>query len=77
MFALTGYTYAFKDGGLFGAKGIDFRASSGAGLNNSIIFTWGFIEVGIWLWIYSTLREERTTKARIAAEKQESEEKRL
>ena len=45
-------------------------------MNNSIIFTWGFIEVGIWLWVYSTLREERTVKATIAAEK-EAREKQL
>lgn len=77
LFGLTGYTYAFKEGGLFGAKGVDFRASTGASLNNSIIFTWGFIEVGIWLWVYSTLREERTAKATIAAEKKAREEKQL
>ena len=46
-------------------------------MNNSIIFTWGFIEVGIWLWVYSTLREERQAKAAIAAEKQAREEKQL
>jgi hypothetical protein len=77
LFVVTGYTYAFKEGGLFGAQGVDYRASTGASLNNSIVFTWGFLEVGVWFWIYTTLREERMAKAKIAAEKQAREDKQL
>ncbi|KAL6156090.1 hypothetical protein ACJBU6_05226 [Exserohilum turcicum] len=77
LFGITGYSYTFKEGGLFGAKGADYRASAGASLCNGLVFSWGFLEVAVWFWIYSTLREERMEKAKIAAEKQAREDKQL
>lgn len=54
LFGLTGYTYMFKEGGMFAPRGMDYRTSAGAGLNNSIIFTWGFLELAAWFWVSCT-----------------------
>jgi hypothetical protein len=54
-------------------SGMDYRTSAGAGLNNSIIFTWGFVEVAAWFWVYTTLREERTEKVNKEMEKRKRE----
>jgi hypothetical protein len=70
LFGLTAYCYIFKEGGMFAPKGMDFRMSAGASLNNSIIFTWGFLEVSAWFWVFTTLREERTERAQKMAEKE-------
>ncbi|KAF1943476.1 hypothetical protein EJ02DRAFT_343132 [Clathrospora elynae] len=73
LFGLTAYTYMFKEGGMFAPRGVDFRTSAGANLNNSIVFTWGFLELAAWFWVYTTLREERSAKARKIVEKQARE----
>lgn len=31
----------------------------GEGLKNRVVFTWAFIEMITWFWIFVTLREER------------------
>jgi hypothetical protein len=77
LFVLTAYTYIFKEGGMLAPRGMDYRMSSGANLNNSIMFTWAFVEVATWFWVYTTLREERTEKVNKAVEKQKREEERL
>jgi hypothetical protein len=41
----------FKEGGMFAPRGIDYRYITGAGLNNSIVFTWGFLEMSAWFWV--------------------------
>ncbi|MCJ1299419.1 hypothetical protein MMC08_002211 [Hypocenomyce scalaris] len=77
FFVLTGYTYVFKPGGIgsaWGNKGAFRRGvqTSGWGedLKNSIVFTWGFVEVLCWFWIYVTLRDERREAvARMAAKR--------
>ena len=58
FFVLTGYTYVFKPGGIgsaWGNKGAFRRGvqTSGWGedLKNSIVFTWGFVEVLCWFWV--------------------------
>lgn len=50
LFAITGYIYLSKEGGLlgFGAAG---RASIGEPLQNSMVFTWGFFEIAVWFWV--------------------------
>lgn len=64
LFALTGYTFLFKEGGMFGGvKGIGHTASPGSYLQNSVVFSWGFIELSMWFWIFVTLREERRQRA--------------
>jgi hypothetical protein len=67
----------FKEGGMFAPRSMDYRMSAGASLNNSIVFTWGFMELAAWFWVYTTLREERTEKAKKIVEKQKSEADRL
>jgi hypothetical protein len=73
LFGLTAYCYIFKEGGMFAPRSMDFRMSAGASLNNSFIFTWGFLEVFAWFWVFTTLREERTERAKKIAEKQARE----
>lgn len=73
LFGITAYSYMFKEGGMFAPRGVDFRMSTGASLNNSFIFTWGFMEVSAWFWVFTTLREERSAKATKLAEKEARE----
>ncbi|KAI4678234.1 uncharacterized protein J4E88_006755 [Alternaria novae-zelandiae] len=73
LFGLTSYCYVFKEGGMFAPRGMDFRMHAGASLNNSFIFTWGFMEVSAWFWVFTTLREERTERAKKVAEKEARE----
>jgi hypothetical protein len=78
LFALTGYTFLFKEGGLFGgAKGAGYSATPGSYLKNSVVFSWGFIELSMWFWIFITLREERRERARKIAEKPKVEADRM
>ncbi len=51
LFALTGYTYTFKEGGMFAPRTADYKMSAGASLNNSVIFAWGFFELVAWFWV--------------------------
>lgn len=63
LFTVTGYTYLFKEGGLFGsAPGA--KASMGETLQNSLVFTWGFMETAAWFWVFTSMREERRNVAR-------------
>jgi Increased loss of mitochondrial DNA protein 1 len=32
-------------------------------LKNSLVFSWAFIEIAIWFWIYTNLRDERGAAA--------------
>ncbi|KAJ4984473.1 hypothetical protein SVAN01_10025 [Stagonosporopsis vannaccii] len=74
LFGLTGYTFVFKEGGVLGgARGIAYSKSPGSYLKNSVVFSWGFIELSMWFWIYVTLREERRERARKLIEKRKAE----
>lgn len=71
FFGVTGYSYAGKPGGLWGGK----AGVGGEVLCNSVVFTWGFLEMLWWFWvsepfdlqgrlliakqIYVTLRDEK------------------
>ena len=57
FFALTGYTYAFKEGGMFARQ--PYTLNAGDNLKNSIVFSWGFLELSAWFWVFVTLRDER------------------
>lgn len=46
-------------------------------LNNSIVFSWGFLEMAAWFWVFVTLREERREKAKKIIEKRQAEAARL
>jgi hypothetical protein len=56
-----------------GAKGLAYSKSPGSYLKNSVVFSWGFIELSMWFWIYVTLREERRERARKIIEQQKAE----
>jgi hypothetical protein len=78
LFALTAYTYAFKEGGLMAPRSNDYMMGAGnTTLNNSIVFTWGFCEMAAWFWVFVTLRDERREKARKVVEKRQAEADRL
>jgi hypothetical protein len=61
MFADTSPLYASKS----------YHPSSwGEGLKNRILFTWAFVEMITWFWVFVTLRDERREIAiRIAQRK--------
>ncbi|KAI4132207.1 MAG: hypothetical protein LQ347_002666 [Umbilicaria vellea] len=78
FFVVTAYTYVFKAGGIASAwasKSGAHTAGVGDELKNSVVFTWGFVEVICWFWIYVTLRDERReTVARAAARRKAQED---
>lgn len=56
LFGLTGYVYLFKEDGIFGSGS---AASAGVGepLRNSLVFSFGFLEIAMWFWVcYCGLR---------------------
>jgi hypothetical protein len=64
LFFLTGYTYMFKEDGMmdFSGGGGRYRAGAGEGLKNAVVFTFGFVELSVWFWVFITLRDERRQK---------------
>lgn len=46
LFALTGYSYAFRPASALATKG-----QKAGLLNNSVVFTWGFLELATWFWV--------------------------
>lgn len=56
FFAVTFYSYMFKPGGVVLA-GRAFGKATGKGtvgwddLKNSLVFTWGFVEMLVWFWV--------------------------
>jgi len=74
LFALTGYTFLFKEGGMFaGARGIAYSKNPSSYLKNGFVFSWGFIELSMWFWVYITLREERRERAQKIIEQRQKE----
>lgn len=55
-----------------GARGLSYSKSPGSYLKNSVVFSWGFIELSMWFWIYVTLREERRERARKIVEQRKT-----
>ncbi|KAI9724372.1 MAG: hypothetical protein M1812_000440 [Candelaria pacifica] len=51
FFVLTGYTYTFKPGGMGAQRGRSLAPEAAEGLNNSIVFTLGFVEMISWFWV--------------------------
>ncbi|KAL8843580.1 MAG: hypothetical protein Q9170_000084 [Blastenia crenularia] len=72
FFALTGYAYAFKPEGPI--RGASKKESPWDDLHNSVVFTWSFLEMICWFWIFITLREERRDLMLRKAEKKRAEE---
>jgi len=51
LFAVTAYTYLFKSRGGALARGMGYRTGAGENLKNSLVFTWGFLELAGWFWV--------------------------
>ena len=51
LFIVTGYTYLFKRGPETFAETIGHKSGAGDTLKNSLVFTWGFMEVATWFWV--------------------------
>lgn len=78
LFALTAYTYMFKEGGMMAPRSNDYMMSKGnTNLHNSIVFTWGFVEMAAWFWVFVTLRDERREKVNKLIEKRKREAENL
>jgi hypothetical protein len=77
LFALTAYTYTFKPGGMMAPRNSEHMMGAGNTLNNSIVFTWGFVEMSAWFWVFVTLRDERREKVKKVVEKRQAEAARL
>ncbi|PSN65366.1 hypothetical protein BS50DRAFT_575399 [Corynespora cassiicola Philippines] len=77
LFGVTGYTYLFKQHGILASQGRDYTYNAGDNLKNSIVFTWGFLELSAWFWVFVTLRDERQQRNVRLMEKRKAEEDRM
>ncbi|KAG9236908.1 increased loss of mitochondrial DNA protein 1 [Amylocarpus encephaloides] len=79
---LTTYSYFFSASSpLYSSASSTYTYTPsgwGEGLKNRIFFTWAFLELVTWFWIWTTLREERFEWAkRITMKRAADEEDRL
>lgn len=49
----------------------------GEGLKNRVFFTWAFVELITWFWVFVTLREERREMVQKIQERIAAEDDRL
>ncbi|KAL9129908.1 MAG: hypothetical protein Q9217_001756 [Psora testacea] len=79
FFGITGWAYLGKFGleGRANGTGLDVDAGVREVMCNSFVFSWGFVEMLTWFWIYTTLREERTSSLSKQEQKRKVEEDRL
>lgn len=38
---------------MFGSKGRQYSMNAGNDLKNSVVFSWGFLELALWFWVRS------------------------
>lgn len=57
LFGVTGYVFLFREDGMFGS-GPSLASGVGGNLQNSMVFTWGFMELAAWFWVWSTGAKE-------------------
>lgn len=77
FFGVAGYAYLFKEDGMLGrpAGARGYQAGPGDLLKNGLVFSWGFLEVVLWFWVYMNVREERKVAvAKIMAERERTRE---
>jgi hypothetical protein len=75
--ALGVYSYTFSDSSPIYAQKTYQASSWGEGLKNRVVFTWAFVEMITWFWVFVTLREERRDIALRIAQRRAAEEDRL
>jgi hypothetical protein len=71
------YSYTFSNSSPIYAQKPYHASSWGEGLKNRVVFTWAFVEMITWFWVFVTLREERRDLAMRIAERRAAEEDRL
>jgi hypothetical protein len=72
------YSYAFSSSSPLYASQNYQKSSWGEGLKNRVVFTWAFLEMMTWFWVFVTLREERREWAiRIQQKRAAEEEERM
>ena len=61
LFLLAGYTYLFKPSAAASPFGRSkfHKDTPGDSLKNGLVFTWAFLEMGVWCLVYLSLKEER------------------
>ncbi|KAI9791921.1 MAG: hypothetical protein M1833_001303 [Piccolia ochrophora] len=67
------YSYLSKPARL-GSLKVKYQPGAGEDLTNAVIFTWAFLEVITWFWIFVTLRDERRELAIKALNRQKAED---
>ncbi|KAI9650148.1 hypothetical protein NHQ30_000161 [Ciborinia camelliae] len=73
--ALALYSWLFSSTSPMLTSHASYRAGGwGEGLKNRIVFTWAFIEMMAWFWVFVTLREERQQIAIKHAKRKAAEE---
>ncbi|RAL62424.1 hypothetical protein DID88_004990 [Monilinia fructigena] len=73
--ALALYSWLFSSTSPMLSSRASYRAGGwGEGLKNRIVFTWAFIEMMAWFWVFVTLREERQQIAIKHAKRKAAEE---
>ena len=51
LFGITGYSYWSKEG-VVATKGSGLQTRyAGQHLKNSVVFSWGFMELSVWFWV--------------------------
>jgi hypothetical protein len=66
---LAFYSYTFSASSPIYAGEVYYKSSWGEGLKNRVVFTWAFLEMITWFWVFVTLREERREIAARIAER--------
>lgn len=56
FFGVTGYAYLYKPGGALRGNGVGMNG--GDVMCNSVVFTWGFVEMLCWFWVSETQNSE-------------------
>lgn len=74
FFVLTFYAFMFSKSSPLYATTSYVPSTWGEGLKNRIFFTWAFVEMIAWFWVYITLREERKELAFRLQQKKAAEE---
>lgn len=77
FFCITFYSYVFGDSSPLYASTAYHASTWGEGLKNRVLFTWAFLEMITWFWVFATLREERRERAMKLAGKRAAEENML
>jgi len=74
---LAFYSWAFSGSSPLNASRTYQASGWGEGLKNRVLFTWAFLEMVTWFWIFVTLREERRDLLIRMQQKRAAEEDRL